>query len=168
MEGAHGVFGVTNFWEHFSPEKELAQATILAEGAGRARVAHVIWSTLEDTREIVPPDGTRMPVLQGRYNVPHFDAKGEANRQFTDRGLPVTLLHTSPRSIAASAFRARTTLATCSSSSATSKPGSVRCATWRLRDACIRSCRRSSSGSEAIAMRCRSSLWLQRPEVWIE
>ena len=95
MTGAHGVFGVTNFWEHFSPEKEYAQATNLAEAARRAEVAHVIWSTLEDTREVLPADGKRMPVLAGRYNVPHFDAKGEANKEFTSRGLPVTLLFTS-------------------------------------------------------------------------
>jgi uncharacterized protein YbjT (DUF2867 family) len=95
MEGAHGAYCVTNFWEHFSPERELTQATNMAEAAKQARVTHVIWSTLEDTREFFPADGTRMPVLQGRYNVPHFDAKGEANRQFTERDLPVTLLNTS-------------------------------------------------------------------------
>ena len=27
FEGAHGVFAVTNFWEHFSPEREVQQAT---------------------------------------------------------------------------------------------------------------------------------------------
>jgi uncharacterized protein YbjT (DUF2867 family) len=95
MQGAHGVFGVTNFWEHFSAPKEYEQATHLAEAARRAAVAHVIWSTLEDTREVLPADGKRMPVLSGRYNVPHFDAKGEANKEFTSRGLPVTLLFTS-------------------------------------------------------------------------
>ena len=95
MLGAHGAFCVTNFWEHFSPERELAQAGHLAEAAKRSGVRHVIWSTLEDTRRFVAADGQRMPVLMERYNVPHFDAKGEANRFFTERGLPVTLLHTS-------------------------------------------------------------------------
>ena len=95
MRGAHGVYCVTNFWEHFSPEKELKQAETLAEAAQRESVAHVIWSTLEDTRRFLPADGRRMPVLMGTYNVPHFDAKGEANRFFTERNLPVTLLHTS-------------------------------------------------------------------------
>jgi uncharacterized protein YbjT (DUF2867 family) len=95
MRGAHGVYCVTNFWEHFSPEKELKQAETLAEAAQREGVAHVIWSTLEDTRRFLPADGKRMPVLMGTYNVPHFDAKGEANRFFTERSLPVTLLHTS-------------------------------------------------------------------------
>ncbi len=95
MKGAYGAYCVTNFWEHFSAEKEYVQATNLAEGARRAEVAHVIWSTLEDTREVFPADGKRMPVLGGHYNVPHFDAKGEANKEFTSRGLPVTLLYTS-------------------------------------------------------------------------
>jgi uncharacterized protein YbjT (DUF2867 family) len=36
-----------------------------------------------------------MPTLQGKYKVPHFDAKGEANQFFTALGLPVTLLNTS-------------------------------------------------------------------------
>ena len=31
----------------------------------------------------------------GKYKVPHFDAKGEANREFTDRGVPATFLLTS-------------------------------------------------------------------------
>jgi uncharacterized protein YbjT (DUF2867 family) len=94
MTGAHGAYCVTNFWEHFSPEKELAQARTMAQAARDAGVRHVIWSTLEDTREYLAP-GTRMPVLMGKYNVPHFDAKGEANRAFFEYGLPVTLLYTS-------------------------------------------------------------------------
>ena len=95
MQGAYGAFCITNFWEHFSPDKELAQAAILAQAAADAKLQHVIWSTLEDTRKTVPPGSGSMPVLMGKYNVPHFDAKGEANHFFTDRKLPVTLLHTS-------------------------------------------------------------------------
>jgi uncharacterized protein YbjT (DUF2867 family) len=67
----------------------------MAGAAAESGVRHVIWSTLEDTRELVPPDGSRMPVLMGRYNVPHFDAKGEADRLFIDRGVPLTRLLTS-------------------------------------------------------------------------
>jgi uncharacterized protein YbjT (DUF2867 family) len=95
MHGAHGAFCVTNYWEHCSPEKELVQASNLAAAAESAGVAHAIWSTLEDTRERVPLGRGHMPVLDGRYNVPHFDAKGEANAHFTARRLPTTLLHTS-------------------------------------------------------------------------
>jgi uncharacterized protein YbjT (DUF2867 family) len=93
--GAHGAFCVTFFWAHFSPEKELAEARGMAEAAKHARLQHVIWSTLEDTRQWVPLSDNRMPTLQGKYKVPHFDAKGEANQLFTALGLPVTLLNTS-------------------------------------------------------------------------
>jgi uncharacterized protein YbjT (DUF2867 family) len=92
LRGAHGVFAVTNYWEHMSPEREYAQAGNIARAAKRAGVAHVIWSTLEDTRKFVPLDDPRMPTLMGRYKVPHFDAKGEADALFAD--LPVTYLRT--------------------------------------------------------------------------
>jgi uncharacterized protein YbjT (DUF2867 family) len=95
MAGADCAFCVTNFWDHCSPDRELAQATTLAEGARRTGVAHVIWSTLEDTRAVLPPDGKAMPVFFQSYNVPHLDAKGAANSEFTRRGVPVTLLYTS-------------------------------------------------------------------------
>jgi uncharacterized protein YbjT (DUF2867 family) len=88
--GAHGAFCVTNFWEHFSAEKEKTQARNLAEAAKAARVQHVIWSTLEDTRKLMDPGDRRMPMLQGKYRVPHFDAKAEADAFFA--GLPVTYL----------------------------------------------------------------------------
>jgi uncharacterized protein YbjT (DUF2867 family) len=93
--GAYGAFCVTNFWEHFSPEKELAQATNMARAAKEAGLEHVIWSTFEDTRERVPLSDDRMPTLMGKYKVPHFDAKGEANHVFTEMGVPTTFLLTS-------------------------------------------------------------------------
>ncbi len=95
LKGAHGAYFVTNFWEHFSPERELAQAQVMASAAAATGVRHAIWSTLEDTREYIAPGSGRLPLLLGRYNVPHFDAKGEANRFFTDSGVPTTLLYTS-------------------------------------------------------------------------
>jgi uncharacterized protein YbjT (DUF2867 family) len=91
--GAYGVYGVTNFWEHFSGEKEKAQAKNIADAAKAAGVKHVIWSTLEDTRKFMSPTDTRMPMLQEKYRVPHFDAKAEADAFFS--GLPITYLVTS-------------------------------------------------------------------------
>jgi uncharacterized protein YbjT (DUF2867 family) len=93
--GAYGAFCLTNFWEHFSPEKELVQAKGQAQAAKDTGVQHVIWSTLEDTRKWVPLSDNRMPTLMGKYKVPHFDAKGEADAEFTKLGLPTTLLLTS-------------------------------------------------------------------------
>jgi uncharacterized protein YbjT (DUF2867 family) len=93
--GAHGAFCVTFFWAHFSPEKELAEAHAMAQASKHAGVEHVIWSTLEDTRKWVPLSDDRMPTLMGKYKVPHFDAKGEANAFFTQAGVPTTFLLTS-------------------------------------------------------------------------
>src|SRR5688572_30377023 len=90
--GVHGVYGVTNFWEHFSAEKEKEQAKNIAEAAKAAGVKHVVWSTLEDTRKFMPADDKRMPILQGKYRVPHFDAKAEADAFF--QGVPTTFLLT--------------------------------------------------------------------------
>jgi uncharacterized protein YbjT (DUF2867 family) len=95
FEGSYGAFCVTFFWEHFSPEKELAHATAMAEAARKGGLKHVIWSTLEDTRKWVPLDDNRMPTLMEKYKVPHFDAKGEADKVFTDHGVPTTCLLTS-------------------------------------------------------------------------
>ena len=95
FKGAYGAFCVTFFWEHFSPEKEMEHAKNMADAAKECGVKHVIWSTLEDTRKWVPLSDDRMPTLMEKYKVPHFDAKGQANDFFTERNLPVTLLHTS-------------------------------------------------------------------------
>lgn len=95
FKGAYGAFCVTNFWEHFSPDKEIAQGKNLANAAKAAGVRHVIWSTFEDVRDFVPLDDDRMPTLQGRFKVPHFDAKAEANAFFEEADVPTTFLYTS-------------------------------------------------------------------------
>jgi len=95
FQGVYGVYGVTFFWEHFSPEKELGHATAIADAAKSSHVRHVIWSTLEDTRQWIPLSDNRMPTLMGKYKVPHFDVKGEANGIFTAKGVPTTFLLTS-------------------------------------------------------------------------
>ncbi len=95
FEGAYGAYCVTFFWEHFSPDKEMAHAEAMAVAAKRAGVKHAIWSTLEDTRKLVPLSDDRMPTLMGKYKVPHFDAKGESDAFFTKHGVPTTFLLTS-------------------------------------------------------------------------
>lgn len=95
LEGVHGAFFVTFFWAHFSPEKEKAEARNFARAAKSADVRHVIWSTLEDTREWIPLSDERMPTLMGNYKVPHCDAKGESDRLFSDLEVPTTFLRTS-------------------------------------------------------------------------
>ena len=95
LQGAYGAFLVTNFWEHFSAEREVVQASNLAHAAKNAGVEHVVWSTLEDTREKVPLSDDRMPTLGGKYKVPHFDAKGESDKLFQQLNVPTTFLRTS-------------------------------------------------------------------------
>lgn len=95
FEGAYGVYAVTFFWEHFSPEKETAQVASIAKAAKENDVQHVVWSTLEDTRKWVPVEDNTMPTLMGNYKVPHFDSKGEADKYFAEQGVPTTNLLTS-------------------------------------------------------------------------
>jgi uncharacterized protein YbjT (DUF2867 family) len=95
LDGADAAFCVTNYWEHFSPEREIAQARALAEAVKSAGVAHAVWSTLEDTRRWVPLEDARMPTLMGKYKVPHFDTKGEADGFFRELGVPTTFMLTS-------------------------------------------------------------------------
>ncbi len=95
FEGAYGVYAVTFFWEHFSPEKEISQVQSIAKAAKFANVKHVIWSTLEDTRNWISLDNDSMPTLGEKYKVPHFDGKGEADKYFADLHVPTTYLLTS-------------------------------------------------------------------------
>ncbi len=92
FKGAYGAYCVTNYWEHYSPEKENQQVKNMAEAAKADGVSHVIWSTLEDTRNWVPLSDDRMPTLMEKYKVPHFDGKGESDKYFNEAGVPVTFM----------------------------------------------------------------------------
>lgn len=63
MEGVYGVFGVTNFWEHF--EKEYQQGKNLILAVVGARVDHFILSALPSAEKL----------SGGRFRIPHFDIK---------------------------------------------------------------------------------------------
>jgi uncharacterized protein YbjT (DUF2867 family) len=102
FEGAHGAFIVTNYWAERSPEdealrtragREIAQVDAAALAAKQAGVAHVVWSTLEDTRDHFGA-GERVPTVDERFKVPHFDAKAEADDVFRKYDVPTTFLRT--------------------------------------------------------------------------
>ncbi|HUK35665.1 MAG TPA: NmrA/HSCARG family protein [Vicinamibacterales bacterium] len=94
--GAYGAYCMTDFWGgHGDPERERLQGSTMAEAARCAGLQHVVWSTLEDTRRLVPLSDTRMPTLLGKYKVPHFDGKAEANEAFVRLGVPTTFFLTS-------------------------------------------------------------------------
>lgn len=95
LKGSWGAFFVTFFWEHFSAEKEQQEVRNFIAAAGKSDLKHIVWSTLEDTRNWVPLEDERMPTLHGHYKVPHFDGKGASDRLFGEAGLPATCLRTS-------------------------------------------------------------------------
>src|SRR5882672_10167368 len=68
LEGAHGVFLVTNFWEQGTDE--LKQATAAVRAAKDTGVKHFVWSTLPDVEAI---SGSTL-------NVPHFTGKAKIDR----------------------------------------------------------------------------------------
>src|SRR6202008_3250763 len=76
FEGAHGVFLVTNFWEHGTDE--LKQATTAVRAAKEAGVKHFIWSTLPDVEAI----------SGGKFDVPHFTGKAKIDRIVKEAGFP--------------------------------------------------------------------------------
>lgn len=90
--GAHGAFCVTNYWELLSPEREGRQAEAMARATRTAGVRHVVWSTLEDTRQWVPVGDDRLPTLMERYKVPHFDSKGVMDAVFAREAAPTSYL----------------------------------------------------------------------------
>ena len=103
FDGAYGAFVVTNYWARLTPEEEavrtraemeLAQAETAARAARDAGVQHLVWSTLEDTRPFFAGRDDVPSLDDGRYKVPHFDAKGEADELFTKYGVPTTFLRT--------------------------------------------------------------------------
>jgi len=73
VEGAHGVFLVTNF---YGGTDELKQATAAIRAAKDAGVKHFIWSTLPDVEAI----------SGGKFNVPHFTGKAKIDRLVKEAG----------------------------------------------------------------------------------
>jgi uncharacterized protein YbjT (DUF2867 family) len=74
LEGAHGVFLVTNVWEQGANEVEQATAAIRA--AKDAGVKHFVWSTLPDVEAI----------SGGKLRVPHFTGKAKVDRIVKEAG----------------------------------------------------------------------------------
>ncbi|EJD00672.1 NmrA-domain-containing protein [Fomitiporia mediterranea MF3/22] len=79
FEGVYGVFGVTNFWEVFSGEKETQHGKALVDAAVAAGVKHFVWSTLDHTSD---------------PSVPHWDSKAAVDDYLKQTNLPRTSLYT--------------------------------------------------------------------------
>jgi uncharacterized protein YbjT (DUF2867 family) len=77
MDGAHGVFGVTDFWQAFMAEEQ--QGKDMVDAAQAARVKHFVWTTLDHSK----------------WEVPHFETKARVNDYLKTTGLPHTSLYLS-------------------------------------------------------------------------
>ena len=81
LDGAYGVFGVTNFWEHF--DKEETQGRNLVDAVKGANVQHFVFSTL-------PPVAK---ATGGALKSPHFDLKAGHEDYARSLGIPATFVH---------------------------------------------------------------------------
>lgn len=81
MKGCYGVFGVTNFWEHF--DKEYGQGKNLVDAVAKERIAHFVFSTLPYSKKI----------SHGELEVPHFDMKAQLEEYTRELGLKATFVH---------------------------------------------------------------------------
>lgn len=61
LQGAYGVFGVTDFWEH-GYDAEVRHGKNLVDAAKAVGVKHFVWSTFAENS-----------------GVPHFDSKWEVD-----------------------------------------------------------------------------------------
>jgi uncharacterized protein YbjT (DUF2867 family) len=69
LEGAHGAFVVTNFWDPAQMPRETEIGTAAVQTARAAGVKHLIWSTLPDSEKLTG----------GRVKVAHFTGKARVD-----------------------------------------------------------------------------------------
>lgn len=81
LKGCYGVYGVTNFWEHF--EKEYDQGKNLVDAVAEANIAHFVFSTLPYCKKI----------SNGKLEVPHFDLKAQLEEYTRRLGVNATFVH---------------------------------------------------------------------------
>jgi uncharacterized protein YbjT (DUF2867 family) len=81
LKGCYGVFGVTNFWEHF--DKEFEHGKNLIDAVADSDVEHFIYSSLPHVEKLT----------NSELVVPHFDIKGRLEEYARERGLPSTFTH---------------------------------------------------------------------------
>ncbi|XP_015265424.1 PREDICTED: nmrA-like family domain-containing protein 1 [Gekko japonicus] len=82
LRGAHAAFLVTDFWEHLSEEREVAQGKRVADVAQQLALSYVVYSGLENVKRLTG----------GRLAVPHFDGKGRVEEYFRACGVPTTCI----------------------------------------------------------------------------
>lgn len=80
MQDCYGVFGVTNFWEHF--DKEYQQGRNLIDAVKAANIQHFVFHTLADYNKL----------SGGKYPTPHCDIKAALQNYTVGLGVPATFL----------------------------------------------------------------------------
>ena len=78
LEGAHGAFVVTNFWDPAQMPRETEIGTAAVQAARAAGVEHLIWSTLPDSEKLTG----------GRLKVAHFTGKARVDAAVEAAGFP--------------------------------------------------------------------------------
>ena len=81
MRGAYGVFGVTNYWEHYA--KELEHGRNLINAVAGSTVEHFVFSTLHSVYKL----------SSGELSAPHCDLKHELEEYAKALGIPSTFVH---------------------------------------------------------------------------
>jgi len=81
LKDCDGVFGVTNFWEHFTTEEE--HGTNLIEAVADARTGFFIFSSLPNAYEL---SGHELPV-------PHFDIKAKLEQRARQSDVPTAFVN---------------------------------------------------------------------------
>ncbi len=76
LEGAHGAFVVTNFWDPAQMTRETEIGTSAVKAARAAGVKHLIWSTLPDSEKLT----------SGRLKVSHFSGKARVDEAIKAAG----------------------------------------------------------------------------------
>lgn len=72
MSGAHGVFAVTNFWEH-GYDKEVAHGQQLIDAAKSSGVTHFVFTSVAGAENYT--------------GIPHFESKGQIEKYLHESGL---------------------------------------------------------------------------------
>jgi uncharacterized protein YbjT (DUF2867 family) len=81
LSGCYGVFGVTNFWEHFNSEYE--HGMNLVKAVAEAHISHFVFSSLPDPKQFG----------NGGFDVPHFEMKARIEQHIRQLGLKATFVH---------------------------------------------------------------------------
>ncbi len=81
VDGCYGVFGVTNYWEHF--DKEYEQGRNLVDAVAAGGIEHFVFSSLPDPKK----------VGDDNHHIPHFEYKAKLEDQIRQLGLKATFVH---------------------------------------------------------------------------